>query len=99
MTMICSCPVCGANLADIGPGALQEAHVRNCLEGGTGTSPQTAKYLVYKLPEESTLIGTECESIVRRPSHDLLNHCEGVICLEEFAAGKMLGIQVSFMQN
>lgn len=56
-----SCPVCGAGLADIGPPSLQEAHVRSCLEGGTGTSPPTAKYLVYKLPEESTLIGTECE--------------------------------------
>ena len=55
-----SCPVCGTNLVDIGPTALQEAHVRNCLEGGSGTSPQTAKYLVYKLPEESALIGTEC---------------------------------------
>ena len=56
-----SCPVCGANLVDIGPPSLQEAHVRSCLEGGTGTSPPTAKYLVYKLPEESALIGTECE--------------------------------------
>ena len=35
--------------------------MKNCLEGGTGTVPQTAKYLVYKLPEESALIGTECK--------------------------------------
>lgn len=35
--------------------------MKNCLEGGTGKAPQTAKYLVYKLPEESSLIGTECE--------------------------------------
>jgi hypothetical protein len=46
---------------DIGPAPLQEAHVRNCLEGGGNSSAQSAKYLVYKLPEESALIGTECE--------------------------------------
>lgn len=57
-----SCPVCGVNLADIGSAPLQEAHVKNCLEGGTGSSPQSAKYLVYKLPEESALIGTECKT-------------------------------------
>lgn len=34
--------------------------MKNCLEGGTGQPPQTAKYLVYKLPAESSLIGTEC---------------------------------------
>ena len=61
-----SCPVCGVNLVDIGPAPLQEAHVKNCLEGGTGTSPQSAKYLVYKLPEESALIGTECKSLTPR---------------------------------
>jgi hypothetical protein len=42
---------------------VQELHVRQCLEGGTGTSPQSAKYLVYKLPGESTLVGVECELI------------------------------------
>lgn len=39
---------------------MQEAHVKNCLEGGSGATPQAAKYLVYKLPTESTLIGVEC---------------------------------------
>lgn len=45
----------------------QEAHVRNCLDGGKGHSPQIAKYLVYRLPGESSLIGIECKtrSIVR----------------------------------
>ncbi|GJE84451.1 ankyrin unc44 [Phanerochaete sordida] len=57
---LADCPVCGVNLYDVGPAPLQEAHVRNCLEGGSSASPQTAKYLVYKLPEESALIGTEC---------------------------------------
>lgn len=62
--MLCSCPVCGVNLADVGPAPLQEAHVRSCLEGGGGgASTQAAKYLVYKLPEESALIGTECKQI------------------------------------
>ena len=34
--------------------------MKHCLEGGTGKPPQTAKYLVYKLPAESSLSGTEC---------------------------------------
>ncbi|KZT12820.1 FYVE-domain-containing protein, partial [Laetiporus sulphureus 93-53] len=57
---LAECPVCNTNLADLGPASEQEAHVRNCLEGGSGTTPQTAKYLVYKLPAESALIGLEC---------------------------------------
>ncbi|KAF7794562.1 hypothetical protein EIP86_005697 [Pleurotus ostreatoroseus] len=84
---LADCPVCGTNLADIGPPAKQEAHVRACLEGGTGTSPQTAKYLVYKLPEESALIGTECE--LEPPVSSIPADCTiiGVICLEEFVKG------------
>ncbi|GBE79752.1 hypothetical protein SCP_0209530 [Sparassis crispa] len=57
---LAECPVCNTNLADLGPASEQEAHVKNCLEGGSGTSPQLAKYLVYKLPAQSTLIGIEC---------------------------------------
>jgi hypothetical protein len=53
------CPVCNSNLADLGPPSEQEFHVKNCLDGGSGT-PQAAKYLVYKLPAESALIGVEC---------------------------------------
>lgn len=34
--------------------------MKSCLEGGGGAAPPTAKYLVYKLPAESALIGTEC---------------------------------------
>ncbi|KAH9049579.1 hypothetical protein EDB84DRAFT_942036 [Lactarius hengduanensis] len=48
------------NLAELGSAAEQEAHVRGCLDGGKGQSPPTAKYLVYRLPGESTLIGIEC---------------------------------------
>ncbi|KAG9127613.1 hypothetical protein FRC07_011653 [Ceratobasidium sp. 392] len=47
------------NLADLGSAAVQEDHVRMCLEGGAGASSQSARYLVYKLPAESALIGTE----------------------------------------
>lgn len=54
------CPVCSVNLADLGPVVEQESHVKNCLDGGSGTTPQAAKYLVYKLPAESALIGLEC---------------------------------------
>ena len=53
------CPVCAINLDDIGDAAAQEAHVKGCLEGGAG-SPQSARYLVYRLPAESTLWGVEC---------------------------------------
>ncbi|KAI0921340.1 hypothetical protein AcW2_006340 [Taiwanofungus camphoratus] len=70
---LAECPVCNTNLADLGPASEQEAHVKNCLEGGNATPPQTAKYLVYKLPGESALIGVECvicleEFVKGRPS-------------------------------
>lgn len=52
--------MCNTNLADIGDASEQEIHVKNCLDGGSGATPQPAKYLVYKLPAESTLIGVEC---------------------------------------
>ena len=60
---LAECPVCNENLEDLGPPSVQELHVKQCLEGGAGTSPQAAKYLVYKLPGESTLVGVECELI------------------------------------
>lgn len=44
----------------MGDAADQESHVKNCLEGGSGSAPQAAKYLVYKLTDQSTLIGVEC---------------------------------------
>ncbi|SJL02266.1 uncharacterized protein ARMOST_05592 [Armillaria ostoyae] len=61
---LAECPVCNRNLDTIGNASEQEIHVKNCLEGGSGTTPQTAKYLVYSLPAESTLIGVECELIL-----------------------------------
>lgn len=60
---LAECPVCNENLEDLGPPSVQELHVKQCLEGGAGTSPQSAKYLVYKLPGESTLVGIECKLI------------------------------------
>lgn len=54
------CPVCGQDLLALGMPDEQEAHVKGCLEGGAGASNQAAKYLVYKLPAESVLVGTEC---------------------------------------
>ena len=95
-----SCPVCGVNLVDIGPAPLQEAHVRNCLEGGGDASTQSAKYLVYKLPEESALIGTEC-GYSSNPLYAALNvayrcHLPGRIC-ERYACAlvKALGDPLS----
>ncbi|EJD53555.1 hypothetical protein AURDEDRAFT_95784 [Auricularia subglabra TFB-10046 SS5] len=71
---LADCPVCSQNLAELGPVAVQEAHVKNCLDGGGGRTPHAgAKYLVYRLPPESPLIGVEC-----------------VICLEEFAKGSLI---------
>ncbi|KZW04274.1 hypothetical protein EXIGLDRAFT_786159 [Exidia glandulosa HHB12029] len=73
---LADCPVCNTNLAELGPAPVQEAHVKNCLDGGAGgsrTPHAGAKYLVYRLPAESPLIGVEC-----------------VICLEEFAKGSLI---------
>lgn len=59
---LADCPVCGLSLADLGNPAMQEAHVKSCLDGPSGGpgANQAGKYLVYKLPPESTLIGIEC---------------------------------------
>ncbi|KAH7916333.1 hypothetical protein BJ138DRAFT_996133 [Hygrophoropsis aurantiaca] len=57
---LADCPVCSTSLSDLGSPAEQESHVKNCLEGGAGATPQAAKYLVYKLPAESALLGVEC---------------------------------------
>jgi len=57
---LAECPVCSQNLAELGPAAEQEAHVKRCLDSGKGESPPTAKYLVYRLPVDSALIGIEC---------------------------------------
>ncbi|CAA7259898.1 unnamed protein product [Cyclocybe aegerita] len=56
---LADCPVCNLNLDEVGDAPAQEAHVRSCLEGGSG-APQAAKYLVYRLPAESALLGVEC---------------------------------------
>lgn len=67
ITFSLSCPVCNQNLDEVGDAQAQEAHVRACLEGGSGTAqsgpPQPAKYLVYRLPAESALLGVECALI------------------------------------
>ncbi|KAF7332129.1 Ankyrin unc44 [Mycena kentingensis (nom. inval.)] len=57
---LAECPVCNRNLEQVGDAAAQEAHVRSCLEGGSGPASHAPKYLVYRLPTESTLIGVEC---------------------------------------
>ncbi|KAF9520709.1 hypothetical protein BS47DRAFT_1286570, partial [Hydnum rufescens UP504] len=58
---LADCPVCGQSLSELGPANVQEAHVRTCLDGSSGPAVQQAgKYIVYKLPGESVLIGTEC---------------------------------------
>ncbi|CBQ72642.1 conserved hypothetical protein [Sporisorium reilianum SRZ2] len=54
------CPVCSTTLSALGGSEEQEAHVRNCLENGGGGSMQGGRYLVYKLPENSPIVGKEC---------------------------------------
>ncbi|SPO27469.1 uncharacterized protein UTRI_10586 [Ustilago trichophora] len=54
------CPVCSTSLSALGGTEEQEAHVRNCLENGGGGSMQGGRYLVYKLPENSPIVGKEC---------------------------------------
>lgn len=68
----------------------QEEHVRQCLEGGSGQGPATSRYLVYRLPAESALLGVECESMRSFTTiliTDSPNLHPGVICLEEFVKG------------
>jgi hypothetical protein len=58
--------VCNQDLDDVGDATEQEEHVRQCLEGGAaGQGPASARYLVYRLPAESALLGVECESRFR----------------------------------
>lgn len=45
-----------------------------CLEGGAGASSQSARYLVYKLPVESALIGTECKLFPSRVFIEMGTH-------------------------
>jgi hypothetical protein len=56
------CPVCRTDLRQFGDEDLQAIHVASCLEGHA-TSPSFtggSRHIVYKLPEGSPLIGTEC---------------------------------------
>ena len=54
--------MCNQNLDEVGDAASQEVHVKSCLEGSS-KMPQAGKYLVYRLPAESALIGVECMSL------------------------------------
>lgn len=54
------CPVCGTVLAGLGDSALQEEHVRVCLDNGGGGSVQGGRYLIYKLAE-GPIVGKECQ--------------------------------------
>jgi hypothetical protein len=68
------CPVCRLDLRDFGDEDLQAIHVATCLEGhgtspsfsggsrhlGTLSSTTSPLTSVYRLPEGSPLIGTEC---------------------------------------
>ncbi|GAA5857263.1 hypothetical protein JCM8547_009404 [Rhodosporidiobolus lusitaniae] len=52
------CPVCGTTLASLGGKSQAEAHIRDCLETGSG-SIASGRYLVFTLPP-GPLAGEEC---------------------------------------
>lgn len=54
------CPVCNVVLANVGDGAMQEEHIRLCLDNGGGGSVQGGRYLIYKLAE-GPIVGKECQ--------------------------------------
>lgn len=54
------CPVCNFTLAHLGSQAVQEEHIRQCLDNGGGGSIQGRRYLVYRLPADSPIVSKEC---------------------------------------
>ncbi|KAG2187515.1 hypothetical protein INT44_005204 [Umbelopsis vinacea] len=59
-SIMSECPVCGKRLCDISlDKSAQEEHVQTCLNVGS-PSVATVRYVSYKLPEQSPLIGQEC---------------------------------------
>lgn len=93
LTHECSCPVCNQNLDEVGDAQAQEAHVKRCLEGTSGTPQsgvtiQPTKYLVYDLPAESRLLGVECKQqfgpsrwqrLTQNRCHLLRRICQGYV--------------------
>ncbi|GAA6059111.1 hypothetical protein JCM10212_002082, partial [Sporobolomyces blumeae] len=74
------CPVCGAGLNDFGDRSAQEAHVRDCLDKGSG-SVSSGRYLVFTLPP-GPLVGSEC----RICYEDLVvgDRMARLVCLDTF---------------
>jgi hypothetical protein len=66
-----SCPVCERALNGLGTAVDQEAHVRNCLEGGGGLNAQMSRYVNYKLPAGSVKIGSECKQSLIQQNYPL----------------------------
>lgn len=62
---------------------------------------QPAKYLVYRLPAESLLIGLECTlgRLFLRRCLSFTDPVAGVICLEEFVKGKSISWQCNQIQR
>ena len=55
------------NMDDLGSDKAQEEHLKACLDSDSGLSQSDRNseeeiYLLYRLPEKSTLIGVECTS-------------------------------------
>ncbi|KAG2176216.1 hypothetical protein INT43_005450 [Umbelopsis isabellina] len=59
-SIMSECPVCGKRLSEVSLDKdVQEEHVQTCLNVGS-PSVATVRYVSYKLPEQSPLIGQEC---------------------------------------
>ncbi|KAI9313101.1 hypothetical protein BX666DRAFT_733099 [Dichotomocladium elegans] len=59
-SMMLDCPVCGKGLDEFGGTAEQEDHVQACLSANTSAAMSGIRYVVYKLPPDSALLGQEC---------------------------------------
>ncbi|KAI9251792.1 hypothetical protein BDA99DRAFT_411649, partial [Phascolomyces articulosus] len=60
-SIMMECPVCGKNLDAYGGTNEQELHVQTCLNANTPAAALSGiRYVVYKLPSNSALMGQEC---------------------------------------
>ncbi|KAI7847539.1 hypothetical protein BDC45DRAFT_525825 [Circinella umbellata] len=60
-SIMMECPVCGKDLDEYdGSTNEQELHVQTCLNANTPVALSGIRYVVYKLPSNSALMGQEC---------------------------------------
>ena len=59
-SVMLECPVCAKNLTGYLTVQAGEDHVKSCLEGNHASSTSGVRFVVYRLNENSTMIGQEC---------------------------------------